>query len=118
MPYTKTQLNSKKIASVRGIALQKIVLHKGKTKAQLINASLNAQKSAPQKIAGRYAYKKVGARYIIAIYKVESKKTTVTLITKTELNQFEKRAKGGRQMHKMSSVIFKKVPFANLSLKA
>lgn len=109
MPYTKTQLNNKKVASVRAIALQKNVLHKGKTKAQLINAILKAQKSAPKKSLGRYAHKKVGARYIIAWFSIPTKKTTVTLITKTELNTFEKRAKAQN---------YKKVPFANLSLKA
>lgn len=73
------------------------------------------KKSAPKKpkIAGYYAYKKAGNKYIFIIYRKDTKRTFIKLVTMTELNRFIKVAKNIK-----AKVNFKKVPISNLSLKA
>jgi len=73
------------------------------------------KKSAPKKpkIAGYYAYKKAGNKYIFVIHRKDTKRTLVKLITMTELNRYKKVAKNIK-----AKVNYKLVPISNLSLKA
>jgi hypothetical protein len=64
------------------------------------------------KLAGYYAYKKAGNKFIFAIHSKDTKRTLVKLVTLTDLNRFIKVAKS-----KTAKRNYKKVPITNLSLK-
>ena len=116
MPITKTYLNKKTVAQVRGLATTRGIAIGKKTKPQLISAIIKyevkkgkgkaAAKPAP-KIA--YAYKKAGNKYILAAKKLSAgSKTTVKLVGMRDVNKYDKMAKEGK---------LKKMPFSHVMLK-
>jgi hypothetical protein len=115
MPITKTYLNNKTVAQVRGLAAVRGIAPGKKTKPQLIGAIMKheakkgkgkAAKPAP-KIA--YAYKKAGNKYILAAKKLSpGSKTTIKLVGMRDVNKYDKMSKEGK---------LKKMPFNQVMLK-
>jgi hypothetical protein len=117
MPITKTYLNKKTVAQVRGLALQRGIPYSKKTKPQLINAIMKyeAKKGKAKKTSVKstpktaYAYKKAGNKYIMAAKSLTpGSKTTVKLVGIRDVNKADKMAKEGK---------LKKLPFSMVMLK-
>jgi hypothetical protein len=117
MPITKTYLNKKTVAQVRGLATHRGIAVGKKTKPQLISAIMKyeAKKGKAKKTAAKpkpkiaYAYKKAGNQYILAAKKLQpGGKTMVKLVGMRDVNKYNKMAREGK---------LKKVPFNMVVLK-
>jgi len=98
MPITKTYLNKKTVAQVRGLATHRGLAVGKKTKPQLINAIIKYEakkgKAKKSKPGGNYGSQKI-------IHKGSGKKTMVSLKTKSEHDKMVKKFRADG---------FKKVP--------
>ena len=101
MPITKTYLNNKTVAQVRGLATTRGIALGKKTKPQLISAIMKheAKKSKP---GGNYGSQKMANKNVyLVIHKGTGKKPMVSLKTKSEHDKIVKQFKANG---------FKKVP--------
>jgi len=106
MPITKTYLNKKTVAQVRGLALHRGIPFGKKTKSQLINAIMKYEakkgKAKKSKPGGNYGSQKMANKNVyLVIHKGSGKKTMVSLKTKSEHDKMVKKFKADG---------FKKVP--------
>lgn len=117
MPITKTYLNKKTVAQVRGLATHRGIAIGKKTKPQLISAIMKyeAKKGKAKKTAEKpkpktaYAYRKAGNKYIMAAKGLTpGSKTVVKLVGVRDVNKADKMAREGK---------LKKMPFSMVMLK-
>jgi len=102
MPITKTYLNKKTVAQVRGLALQRGLAIGKKTKPQLISAIMKYEAGKKKSAGGNYGSLKMANKNIyLVIHKRKGKQTMVSLKTKSEHDKMVKKFKADG---------FKKVP--------
>jgi len=106
MPITKTYLNKKTVAQVRGLATHRGLAVGKKTKPQLINAIIKYEakkgKAKKSKPGGNYGSQKMANKNVyLVIHKGSGKKTMVSLKTKSEHDKMVKKFRADG---------FKKVP--------
>jgi len=103
MPITKTYLNNKTVAQVRGLAFMRGITLGKKTKPQLISAIMKYEaKKKKSKPGGSYGSQKMANKNVyLVIHKGTGKKPMVSLKTKSEHDKMVKKFKADG---------FKKVP--------
>jgi len=106
MPITKTYLNNKTVAQVRGLAMQRGIsagsTRNPKTKSKLISEILRYEAVKKKSTGGTYGSLKMANKNIyLVIHKRKGKQTMVSLKTKSEHDKMVKKFKADG---------FKKVP--------
>ena len=114
MPITKSYLNSKPVAKVRGLAMTRGINPMKKTKAQLIDLILKHEakknKTSAAPVKGIYATKKDlhTQKWIIAYKFLRPGPTSFSIAGKQKYD---------RAMKAFKDRNFKKVPWGNVTLK-